>query len=55
LSMEKQFTQIKFRKQIQGMSAEQAIQMLDEVHILWLASQEMFVKLAKQEFLGDKL
>lgn len=51
LSIEKQFTHTKFRKQISNMSAEQAIQMLDEVHFLYLAQSEMFVKLAKQDFL----
>ena len=51
LSMEKQFTHIKFRKQISNMSAELAIQMLDEIHFLYLAQSEMFVKLAKQDFL----
>ena len=51
LSIEKQFTHTKFRKQISNMSAEQAIQMLDEVHFLYLVQSEMFVKLAKQEFL----
>jgi hypothetical protein len=51
LSIEKQFTHTKFRKQISNMSAEPAIQMLDELHILYLGTQEMFVKLAKQDFL----
>jgi hypothetical protein len=51
LSIEKQFTHTKFRKQIQGMNAEQAIQMLDELHILYLGTQETFVKWAKQDLL----
>jgi hypothetical protein len=52
LPPEKEFTHMMFCQQIQNIDLDQAKQLLTELHMLYLGQQAMFVKMAKNEFLG---
>jgi len=54
LPPEKEFTHTMFCHQIQNIDLEAAKQLLVELHLLYLGQQAMFVKLAKNKFLGEK-
>ena len=52
LPIEKQLVQWTFVSQLDGISLEQAKQLLTELHFLYLCQQHFVTKIAKQEFLG---
>jgi acyl-ACP thioesterase len=52
LPIEKQMTHAVFCRQIQNIDLDSAKQLLIELHLLYLGQQAMFVKIAKNEFLG---
>ena len=52
LPPEKEFAHTMFCHQIQHIDLDQAKQLLTELHLLYLGQQAMFVKIAKNEFLG---
>ena len=54
LPIEKQMTHAVFCRQIQNIDLDSAKQLLIELHLLYLGQQAMMVKIAKNEFLGDR-
>lgn len=53
LPIEKQFVHRVFISQLEGLSLEQAKELLEQLHLLYLGQSTLFTKLAKQEFLDD--
>lgn len=53
LPLEKQLTHRMFVNNIQSISLDDAKQLLEELHMLYLSQQYLMVKIAKQEFLGN--
>ena len=52
LPIEKQFTHITFISKLEGISLDEAKQLLEELHLLYLCQMHTVSKIAKQEFLG---
>lgn len=53
LPIEKQFTHQKFCEQIKDIKDVNVIRaMLEDLHLSYLSQQVVFVKIAKQEFMG---
>ena len=55
LPIEKQFTQRLFINQIQSLNLDQARELLESLHLMYLAQTVLFTKMAKQEFPGNLL
>ena len=53
LSIEKQFTHRMFLSQIENINLEQAKELLESLHLLYLGQSALFTKLAKQDFLDN--
>ena len=53
LPMEKLLTHRVFKDQIQNINLEQAKELLEQLHLMYLGQSVLFIKLAKQEFLGN--
>jgi hypothetical protein len=52
LPIEKQFTHITFISKLEGISLDEAKQLLEELHLLYLSQMHVVSKIVKQEFLG---
>jgi hypothetical protein len=56
LSLEKQFAHSMFCQQVKGINnLEAARKLLEDLHLLYLGQQSLFVQLAKQDFARDFL